>query len=131
VFYVNSSTRVLDITDGTSNTLFFAERSHFDRNWPASAGLPLTTYGGWAWTNPNAMEDLMLGTEVPINWTIPPGGSGFAVTDPRLNAIGSQHTNGANVGFADGSVHFMSNSTSLTVLQALGTRAGNEVVGTY
>ena len=128
MFYINSKTRIADVTDGTSGTLFFAERSHFDRNWPASAGLPLNTYGGWVWTNLIGMEDLTLGTEVPINWTIPPGGSGFAVTDPRLNAIGSQHTNGANVAFADGSVHFLSNSMALNVLQALGTRGNGEVV---
>jgi prepilin-type processing-associated H-X9-DG protein len=79
------------------------------------------------WTNVNAMEDLTLGTEVPINWLIPSGGSGFAVTDPRLNAIGSRHTNGANICFADGSVKFANNATSLTVLQAAGTRAKGEV----
>jgi prepilin-type N-terminal cleavage/methylation domain-containing protein/prepilin-type processing-associated H-X9-DG protein len=130
-FWVNSAVRIADISDGTSNTLFFGERFHFDPNWAAAAGggatNDITTYGGWAWTNPNAMEDLTLGTSVPINWLIPAGGSGFAVTDPRLNAIGSGHTNGANVAFADGSVKFLSSSTSLTVLQAIGTRAGGEV----
>jgi prepilin-type N-terminal cleavage/methylation domain-containing protein/prepilin-type processing-associated H-X9-DG protein len=130
VFYVNSKTKIGDITDGTSNTLFFAERSHWDPNWAAAAGggAALNTYGGWVWTNVFAMEDLMLGTEVPINWLIPAGGSGFAVTDPRLNAIGSQHTAGANIAFADGSVHFVANGTSLSVLQALGTRSGGETV---
>jgi prepilin-type N-terminal cleavage/methylation domain-containing protein/prepilin-type processing-associated H-X9-DG protein len=130
VFYINSKTRFADILDGTSNTFFFAERSHFDPNWAAASGggAALNTYGGWAWTNVNAMEDLTLGTEVPVNWLIPNGGTGFAVTDPRLNAIGSQHTGGANIAFADGSVHFLSNSTPLNVLQALSTRAGGEVV---
>jgi prepilin-type N-terminal cleavage/methylation domain-containing protein/prepilin-type processing-associated H-X9-DG protein len=131
IFYINSKTKIGDIIDGTSNTLFFAERSHYDPNWSAAAGtsaLGLETYGGWVWTNVNAMEDLMLGTEVPVNWLIPAGGTGFAVTDPRLNAIGSRHTAGANAAFADGSVHFLPTSTSLTVLQALGTRAGNETV---
>jgi len=129
-FWVNSVTTVADVTDGTSNTLFFAERFHYDPNWDAATGggLGLNTYGGWVWTNPNAMEDLTLGTSVPINWMIPPGGKGFAVTDPRLNAIGSGHSGGANVCFADGSVHFLSTTTSLTVLQALGTRSGDEPV---
>jgi prepilin-type N-terminal cleavage/methylation domain-containing protein/prepilin-type processing-associated H-X9-DG protein len=130
IFYVNSSTTIADISDGTSNTIFFAERFHYDPNWDAASGggAALNTYGGWVWTNVFAMEDLTLGTEVPINWMIPPGGTGFAVTDPRLNAIGSGHSGGANVGFADGSVHFLSTQTSLTVLQALGTRAGYEPV---
>jgi prepilin-type N-terminal cleavage/methylation domain-containing protein/prepilin-type processing-associated H-X9-DG protein len=130
VFYINSATRVSDVLDGTSNTIFFAERFHYDPNWATASGggADITTYGGWVWTNPNAMEDLMLGTEVPINWMIPAGQTGFAVTDPRLNAIGSGHTRGANVCMGDGSVHFLSDSINLSTLQALGTRAGNEVV---
>ncbi|HVS37649.1 MAG TPA: DUF1559 domain-containing protein [Gemmataceae bacterium] len=131
-FYVNSSVRISDILDGTSNTLFFAERYHNDPNWTAAStgtsNLAITTYGAWVWTNPTAMEDLTLGTEVPINYLIPAGQTGYNATDPRLNAIGSGHTNGANTVFADGSVHFLTNSTSLSVLQAFGTRAGREPV---
>jgi prepilin-type N-terminal cleavage/methylation domain-containing protein/prepilin-type processing-associated H-X9-DG protein len=130
VFYINSRTRIGGITDGTSNTLFFAERYHFDPNWAyaTGGGLDITTYGGWAWTNVNSCEDILLGTEVSINWLIPAGQSGYSVTDPRLNAIGSGHTSGANVCYADGSIHFLTNATSLQVLQALGTRSAGEVV---
>jgi prepilin-type N-terminal cleavage/methylation domain-containing protein/prepilin-type processing-associated H-X9-DG protein len=132
VFYVNSSTRIGDVSDGMSNTIFFAERYHRDVNWTTAAAptktADITTFGAWVWTNPTAMEDLMLATQVPINWTIPNGLTGYAATDTRLNAIGSGHTGGANVAFGDGSVHFLSSSTSLNVLQALGTRAGGEVV---
>ncbi len=129
-FYVNSSTTIASIPDGTSNTMFFAERYHRDPNWAVAAGagaLDIATYGGWVWTNVTAMEDLTLGTQVPINWMIPAGLTGFAATDTRLNAIGSGHTGGANVCFADGSVHFLTSSTALGVLQAAGTRAGGEV----
>jgi prepilin-type N-terminal cleavage/methylation domain-containing protein/prepilin-type processing-associated H-X9-DG protein len=130
-FYVNSSTKISDISDGTSNTMFFAERFHRDPNWTVAAATTgtadITTFGGWVWTNPTAMEDLTLGTQVPINWMIPAGLTGYAATDTRLNAIGSGHTGGANVCFADGSVHFLTSSTSLAVLEAAGTRAGGEV----
>ncbi len=131
MFYINSNLRIADVLDGTSNTIFFGERYHRDLNWAAAAGAgaaDIKTYGAWVWTNVNAMEDLTVGTEVPINWLIPAGGSGFAVTDPRLNAIGSGHAGGANVAFGDGSVHFLPSGTDLTVLQALGTRAGGEPV---
>jgi prepilin-type processing-associated H-X9-DG protein len=76
----------------------------------------------------NSCEDLLLSTEVPINWMIPDGQQGFAVTDPRLNAIGSAHSGGANVCFADGAVRFLADDTALQVLNALGTRAGGESV---
>jgi prepilin-type N-terminal cleavage/methylation domain-containing protein/prepilin-type processing-associated H-X9-DG protein len=129
-FFVNSDMHVADIPDGVSNTMFFSERHHFDRNWTAaSAGttnLDIITYGAWVWTNPTGMEDLMLGTSVPINWMIPNGCVGYGCTDPRLNAIGSAHTNGANVAFGDGAVHYLPNSVPLTILQAAGTRSGQE-----
>ncbi len=40
----------------------------------------------------------------------------------------SYHPEGVNVCFADGSVHFVTNSINLPTWQALGTRAGGEVV---
>jgi prepilin-type processing-associated H-X9-DG protein len=40
----------------------------------------------------------------------------------------SFHTSGANVVFADGSVHFLTSGVSLCVLAALVTKAGGEVV---
>jgi prepilin-type N-terminal cleavage/methylation domain-containing protein/prepilin-type processing-associated H-X9-DG protein len=128
-FFVNSNIALTDITDGASNTLFFGERYHYDPNWTAAAGggADITTYGGWVWTNQYCGEDLTLGTSVPINWMIPKGTSGFAVTDPRLNAIGSGHGGGANLCFADGAVRFLSTSTTLSVLQAAGTRALNDL----
>jgi prepilin-type N-terminal cleavage/methylation domain-containing protein/prepilin-type processing-associated H-X9-DG protein len=130
-FWINSNIHIADILDGTSTTLFFGERLHYDPNWlAASAGttnLDITTYGAWVWTNTIGMEDLTLGTEVPINWMLPPGCTGYPCTDTRLNAIGSGHGNGANLAFADGAVHYLSSNTSLTVLQAAGTRAGGEI----
>ena len=40
----------------------------------------------------------------------------------------SFHINGANVVFADGSVHFLNSNMDLCVLAALTTRAGGEVI---
>jgi prepilin-type processing-associated H-X9-DG protein len=42
--------------------------------------------------------------------------------------LSSCHVGGANVLCADGSVHFLANSTPLTTLTQLATRAGGEVV---
>jgi prepilin-type N-terminal cleavage/methylation domain-containing protein/prepilin-type processing-associated H-X9-DG protein len=43
-------------------------------------------------------------------------------------AASSYHTGGVNVAFADGSVHFISDSVDFAVWQALGSMAGGEVV---
>ena len=60
-------------------------------------------------------------------WICDPG---FVFEDERFNAFGSFHTSGANFAFADGSVKFLPDSTPLTILQQLGTRAGGEVIDT-
>jgi prepilin-type processing-associated H-X9-DG protein len=46
----------------------------------------------------------------------------------RTEAYGRGHGGGANVVFADGSVHVLRDSLSLATLQALSTRAGGEVI---
>jgi len=48
-----------------------------------------------------------------------------------VNAIGSNHSGGANACRADGSVVFLTNNISGTVLAALGSRAGGEVIPDY
>jgi prepilin-type processing-associated H-X9-DG protein len=133
VFFINSKVRILDVTDGTSNTFCFAERYHTDPAYDAAfgtaaGGLNLNTYGGWAWTNVYSMEDLTLsGGTQPINTqyqgkTIDPYG------DLRLSCYGSGHTGGANFAMVDGSVQFLSTGTSVVVLAGLSTRTGGEVV---
>jgi prepilin-type N-terminal cleavage/methylation domain-containing protein/prepilin-type processing-associated H-X9-DG protein len=131
VFFVNSKVKILDVTDGTSNTFFFAERYHRDPAYDAALGGPganINTFGGWPWTNVFAMEDLTLsGGTQPINTpfqgtTVDPFG------DLRLSVYGSGHTGGANFAFVDGSVHFLSNATAVPVLAAFSTRSGGEVV---
>jgi prepilin-type N-terminal cleavage/methylation domain-containing protein/prepilin-type processing-associated H-X9-DG protein len=47
---------------------------------------------------------------------------------PGMYGLSSYHPGGANVGFADGSVRFLKNSTAMNVIWGLGTRAGGEVI---
>jgi prepilin-type N-terminal cleavage/methylation domain-containing protein/prepilin-type processing-associated H-X9-DG protein len=128
VFFVNSKVRMADIIDGTSNTIMFAERSHydpeFDRIYPA---YPIRNWGGWAFCTPrNSVADYLIGTEVAINYRVPTTASvgSLPEQDDRLTAIGSMHPGGANVALADGSVRFATDRTPLKILSAYGTRNG-------
>jgi prepilin-type processing-associated H-X9-DG protein len=48
---------------------------------------------------------------------------------PRTDvSCGSEHSNGAHFGFADGSVHFISDSIGLRTLYFLASRQGDETI---
>jgi prepilin-type N-terminal cleavage/methylation domain-containing protein/prepilin-type processing-associated H-X9-DG protein len=131
IFFINSKVKLTDITDGTSNTIMLGERMRLDPTYNTVSGKDFQNNSGWAWANSNAGFDYLFGTEVPINWVIPLGTTsdpGLVFEDERFNAFGSFHTSGANFAFADGSVKFLADSTPLTILQQLGTRAGGEVI---
>jgi prepilin-type N-terminal cleavage/methylation domain-containing protein/prepilin-type processing-associated H-X9-DG protein len=131
IFYINSSVRFTDVSDGTSNTFLFGERRRIDPVYTKLVGVGLETKSGWAWANVFPGFDYLFGTVRPINWMIPASVTtdpNFVYQDDRCSVYGSYHTNGANFGFADGSVKFLPDATSLLVLQQLSTRAGGEVI---
>jgi prepilin-type processing-associated H-X9-DG protein len=53
---------------------------------------------------------------------------GKGMESPGMCTLSSYHPGGANVVFADGSVHFLKDSTSLPVIWALGSRSQGEVI---
>jgi prepilin-type N-terminal cleavage/methylation domain-containing protein/prepilin-type processing-associated H-X9-DG protein len=141
VFYRNSQTRLTDITDGTSNTIMIGERA-----WSNANGI-------WAGAVPGAV--IRRGQHNPCLPNVP--GAWYpastlvlahahlnnALSDPDGSAgmddFSSRHTGGSNFIFADGSVHFLrsvpsdnsdgSYTADGLILQAMGTRAGGEVIG--
>jgi prepilin-type processing-associated H-X9-DG protein len=124
---------VHSVTDGTSNTLAFAER-------------PPTPDLEWGWAlrgNPN------LDTLIWARYVSPPDTLSIATTDeagvpcpfpmffqpPRTPPsrcdgyhIWSFHPNGGNFALADGSVRFFSYSAGTTTIISMSTRAGGEVI---
>ncbi len=141
-------TRPQDITDGLSHTLLFGERNHSDLNYKsfndAGMGEPLDQQGWWgASTSRKMIGHVTMSAYAPINYQLPfdfhtrtgktPPADSFAdfayYSDLRMCAYGSAHPGGANFCFADGSGHYLSSQTAITVLQALSTRAQGEVPG--
>jgi prepilin-type N-terminal cleavage/methylation domain-containing protein/prepilin-type processing-associated H-X9-DG protein len=148
---VNGQTTVAiaDIKDGTSQTLLFGERSHYDPNFDSFAaagyerGQPLNQFGFWtgscgSWD----LADVTLSSYAPINYQVPVDYSQRAQLNPpasnptsfyyyadlRLCVFGSSHPGGANFALADGSGRFLADSIDLGTLRALSTRAGGEPV---
>jgi prepilin-type N-terminal cleavage/methylation domain-containing protein/prepilin-type processing-associated H-X9-DG protein len=122
--------RPASITDGASNTLIVGERPpSSDEYW-----------GWWAW---GAMDTTMpvvrnMANGLPVSGCPTPAifKSGNTVsTTCAFNAPWSPHTGGANFLFTDGHVIFLNYSAGTTLtatgnslLQALATRSGSEVV---
>ncbi len=128
VFYRNSRTRIADILDGTSNTLGLGERT----NGPIPAADP--SAGGHsvfetAWCA--AVRDV----------DDPADDHGHMVlfeTQFRPNQLGADdkavsapHVGIGQFGVCDGSVRAISENIDARVYNALGTRAGGDIVGEF
>jgi prepilin-type N-terminal cleavage/methylation domain-containing protein/prepilin-type processing-associated H-X9-DG protein len=128
VFYRNSHTRITDITDGASNTVMIGDRAWVQTQgiW-AGAPSGAVTRGGPLNPWPNATASAPMLILAHNNWI-----NIRTDADGGLDDFSSNHANGANLVFADGSVHFL---TSITAdgqqrrsFWALGTRAGSEII---
>lgn len=105
-FFRNSRIRIGDITDGTSNTLMVGERS---------SRLFRTTWTGAVVGSAEAPA-LVLGT------------ADHRPNDPHAHVedFWSNHTQGVNFLFGDGSVRSIANAINPAVWAAIATRAGGE-----
>jgi prepilin-type processing-associated H-X9-DG protein len=127
VFGRNLAVHMVDITDGTSNTIMIGER-------PAGPdGLYAAWYAGWGnlASSVNFMLDAGYGHWSPTEASCRQASTTFRPGELDnlcdVNHFWSLHTGGANFAFADGSVRFIP-YTSADILPALATRAGGEVV---
>lgn len=128
VFYRNSKTRFADVTDGVSNTIFLGDRAwnQTKGTWvgaPANGVVRAGDRNAW----PNATAGAPVFVLVHNNWL-----NITTDADGGLDDFSSNHVNGANMLFGDGSVHFIQ---SITIdgqrrydFWALGTRGGGEAI---
>lgn len=127
-----SAVRIADVKDGTSNTLFFGERSHvdpvFDSQASANGGQQVIgQYGLWHSAAGLAVVDATMTTLAPINYGVDATQTWNVSACLRTSAFGSLHPGGADFALTDGSVRFISQGIDLTAYRALSTRAGGEV----
>lgn len=117
--------------DGLSNTILVGE------SLPGSHDHLVQ----WNGTNPGIWWDFNGGnshcsTVVPINFLMPEDNTGADCKHRTDNwnyswGFKSRHTGGANFLFADGSVHFLSQSINMTTYQYLGGRNDGQTPGNY
>jgi prepilin-type N-terminal cleavage/methylation domain-containing protein/prepilin-type processing-associated H-X9-DG protein len=137
IFFRNSRTRMVEIKDGTSNTILAGEHAWGNGNgtWAGVIAGAVTLRGP---LNPNPGSQTSWGPGADLVLAHSHLNNATTDADGGLDDFASLHPGGSNLLFADGSVRFFRSipgdnpdgsytSDSLT-FQALGTRARGEVV---
>jgi prepilin-type N-terminal cleavage/methylation domain-containing protein/prepilin-type processing-associated H-X9-DG protein len=146
-FGTGKGTSIVSIADGTSNTVMFSELLPFSdaldapnssspsgRNKDGRGATLLAGPGGsffLTFTAPNSTTpDTMMycDTRIPQNHPDKLYCVQNRADGNQWAAARSKHSGGVNAAMADGSVRFIRNSINLQTWQAMGTKAGGEVV---
>ena len=150
VFYGNSATRFADVSDGLSNTAFYSERILADFTTGIVSPIADVFFSPAApTTNPQATQLCQAiniydpASQFPLFMGAPwiNGQHVFiSVTGPNTRSCGffaalracmppsSRHPGGVNLLMGDGSVRFVKDTTNIGTWQALGSRAGGELI---
>ncbi len=128
--------KIASITDGTSNTIAFAEQCHgkYEQTGCNSTGCCDWTGEGW-WADAD-YSDSTISSFYPPGFPIPPSYYATAAwvhpdgcdpdNIPTISA-NSYHPGGVNAAFADGSVHFIKNTINSWAPFSI-TRSGRSAV---
>ncbi len=129
VFHFRSKTRLNDVKDGTSQTIFLAET--IESGSAAWIDGSVATIAGRRYDPANVPS--YAGPELPINYEpyfysdrLSSGAMAFASID-AIHGPSSMHPGGAFHLMGDGSVHFLSESMDAGVYESLCSMAGGEI----
>ncbi|QDT35939.1 DUF1559 domain-containing protein [Stratiformator vulcanicus] len=137
-FYRNSKTRMRDVTDGTSNTIFLGEHSSklSDKTWvgvPPGAGT--TPFVDATENDSDGAATLVLVHAGPSGAEVDSFGNPIIhpINFPTLHVgqMFSEHTGGGQVCMGDGSVQFISENISLRLFAELSSIGEGEVGGVF
>jgi prepilin-type processing-associated H-X9-DG protein len=133
VFGAKTGCRLVEIVDGTSNTLLAGERpppNTYQAGWWYMVRDENLTYGGVVPGPNQSMNTAYLNNGFVAPWNCyGPFSYGPGTLDNACDRMHfwSLHSGGANFLFADGSVRFLSYAAE-PIMVALGTKSGHEVV---
>lgn len=144
MFGHGTAVRISQVTDGTAKTIAVGETLKGDLNpntlpdnYIATSSANASDIASCQSFPPNASDrsTVWLGGHPHQNMfstARPPNDASVDCRAPNNGctnfAARGNHASGVNVGFVDGSVHFLSNTIGVTVIQALGTRNQGEIV---
>jgi type II secretory pathway pseudopilin PulG len=138
IFYVDSKTRLTDVSDGTSNTLMASEgiiRTNGAAGWGELGGYwggaPHGSYGFSTFEVPNTMvPDRVYSCKSTTFPNAPCENGNAGGLLGRWNFARSRHTGGVVAAMGDASVRFITSTIDRTTWQAMGTRADGLPINT-
>jgi prepilin-type N-terminal cleavage/methylation domain-containing protein len=132
MFYAYSSTRIRDLTDGTSNTLMASEilltkdTSAYDIR-----GAYYNTWDGNSLVTTALPPNTTVGDRTETNNCINGPRTPCATSGVNVLYARSHHTGGVQGVMGDGAVRFISENIDASVFRALGSRAKGEITGEF
>jgi prepilin-type N-terminal cleavage/methylation domain-containing protein/prepilin-type processing-associated H-X9-DG protein len=127
-FLRNRALKIVDISDGLSNTLFVGERATNMSSATWTGAVPSGVVPAQRYPNP---ADQLANAEAASAMVLSHGSRTHIPNDQLVfdaDATSSFHTGGVQFLFGDGSVHTITNSIDGLIYEALLTRAGGEAV---
>ncbi len=113
-------TRIRNVLDGTSNTIAVGEGyTEFMREIDGPGHGNARDFSVWVGTN-DQHQNVVAEARV-----------GNTINGPRDDSFASQHTGGAHMLFADGSVHFISENIDMVTFGDLADKADGNVTGEF
>ena len=134
IFYVKSKTKIIDIKDGTSNTLMLGEilvaidtnvndlRGRYSNSWELNNSFSTLNPPNTTVSDKQNYQGVSI-PKAPL--------TNVANNGTQNLSARSTHTGGANFALADGSVRFIQNSIDPVIYAQLGTREMGEPASSY